>query len=290
MGLPMALDPAEIRQAEGLISAAQTPSRASADGLAKAAADEETVTDASGGDPASATVAVFRGCCRSCRKGAEQLCAANGCCGRCIFEIQHFERLGSKVMSQPDAVELERAGGVHAHTYGEVTPLGFRDLCERIDLHSDDIFVDCGSGTGRLVIQAVQEYGVRMGIGVELSRGRHNAALELASKAHASHKPINERTHFICADCAAPHLWTVRSSGATPSTLGTADGALAGATVVFTCSIMFDVSLMVCLLHPAPPTASLIHPLILYEAECWHLAPRRSASPHASMRVLRCVP
>ena len=56
---------------------------------------------------------------------------------------------------------LERAGGYSASGYGEVTRLGFQQLNARMRLQHDDTFVDCGSGTGRTVLQAAREYGVR---------------------------------------------------------------------------------------------------------------------------------
>jgi hypothetical protein len=139
--------------------------------------------------------------------------------------------------------------------------LGFRQLTVRLELTPEDCFVDCGSGTGRLVLLAAKECGVRRAVGVELSAARHTLALDLlaastssaAGKAKAQPAATHQQSKgrkrgpkrtdattpqpspapalFVRGDCAAPHLWS-------------GDGALAGATVVFTCSIMFDEALM----------------------------------------------
>ena len=62
------------------------------------------------------------------------------------------------------------------------------------------------------------------------SKGKRKASLHTAAEAgpKPGHPPP---VLFVCADCAAPHLWIE-------------DGPLACATVVFTCSILFDDQLM----------------------------------------------
>ena len=204
--------------------------------------------------------------CRSCEQKVLQVCDLNGCCARCVFEVDHFQKLGQKTISKGDEVELGQAGGPRAATYGELTPLGFRQLVARLSLTSEDVFVDCGSGTGRLVLLAAKECGVRRAIGVELSSSRHSIALELLAAANLATSTPGKATRtstrkgkhkasldtaaaaaepgpqaglapppppvlFVCADCAAPRLWIE-------------DGPLVGATVVFTCSILFDEQLM----------------------------------------------
>lgn len=240
----------QVMEAEGLMAAAQPqpPGPKSArKGKARQGAATEQASEAA--DAAHK--------CRSCGQLSRQLCAANGCCSRCVYEIAHFERLGHGALSKSDESALERAGGPTAHTYGEMTPLGFRQLAARLGLSSTDVFVDCGSGTGRLVLQAAKEYGVRRAIGVELSSSRHDVARDLLAAASASivtareksgAKPTRDAARLLCADCAAPRLWTAAdTSGGGSRARGkrsSDDAALVGATVVFTCSIVFDESLM----------------------------------------------
>lgn len=62
-------------------------------------------------------------------------------------------------------------------TYGEVTPAGARTLARALDIDSPDaddvVFMDLGSGVGKLVVQAFLEWpSVRRAVGVELSSSR----------------------------------------------------------------------------------------------------------------------
>ena len=235
------LDKAELQNADGLVAAAAPTTRVPPTAL---------------GQTSSAATA-----CLSCGQMVAQVCAVNGCCTRCLYQVLHFDQIGHKATSATDEAALHKAGGPRAFTYGEITTLGFRRLCARLKLRDDDVFADCGSGTGRIVVQAVTEFGVRRAVGVELSSSRHRLALEMlaasarpkaegASKTASKPKgtkgkakgkgrqedhsstSLHERASFVCGDCAAPQLWTA------------ADGAFTGTTVVFTCSIMFDEALM----------------------------------------------
>jgi hypothetical protein len=64
-----------------------------------------------------------------------------------------------------------------ALVYGELTPTGIDQLAAAAKLTADDVFVDLGSGTGRIVIQiAATIPGIRC-IGVEIVGSRHQAAV-----------------------------------------------------------------------------------------------------------------
>lgn len=65
-----------------------------------------------------------------------------------------------------------------AWTNGEITFEGALRLGELLGVGPDDVFYDLGSGYGRLTLQAHLQWGVQRSVGVELSRERHNRALE----------------------------------------------------------------------------------------------------------------
>jgi Histone methylation protein DOT1 len=74
-------------------------------------------------------------------------------------------------------------------TYGEMTPLGVRQLIQflglqTIDVHDEanqmdpTVFYDLGSGAGKLVVQMFLEKVASISIGVELSKRRHELAVK----------------------------------------------------------------------------------------------------------------
>eukprot|EP00980_Cylindrotheca_fusiformis_P013087 scaffold3281_cov129-Cylindrotheca_fusiformis.AAC.6 len=67
-------------------------------------------------------------------------------------------------------------------TYGEITPLGARQLFDEMEMqerkHDDIVFMDLGSGAGKLVLQAYLELEcLAYAVGIELSPTRHQTAL-----------------------------------------------------------------------------------------------------------------
>ena len=164
--------------------------------------------------------------CKSCgnKVCAKHASAANGCCVPCMHAVQEAVRAG-RCTDQAEEEEIEAIGGPEAATYGEVTPLGFRSLASRISLTSEDAFVDLGSGLGRVVVQAADEFGVRHSIGVELAASRHELAEELAAAS-----PAADRITLLRADCAAAALWAAHLDGV--------------ATAVYASNLLFDEALM----------------------------------------------
>lgn len=72
---------------------------------------------------------------------------------------------------------VRAVGGSRADQYGEITPKGFSQLGLRMQLNGNDNFVDLGSGTGKVVLQAMSEFRVLSAVGVELARSRHEVAV-----------------------------------------------------------------------------------------------------------------
>uniref|UniRef100_A0A7S3V0H0 Histone-lysine N-methyltransferase, H3 lysine-79 specific n=1 Tax=Aplanochytrium stocchinoi TaxID=215587 RepID=A0A7S3V0H0_9STRA len=67
------------------------------------------------------------------------------------------------------------------YTYGEVTPLGVRQLISAMGLYvknNNIVFFDLGSGYGKLAAQMFLENVSNVVVGVELSRERHSIAMQ----------------------------------------------------------------------------------------------------------------
>ena len=82
--------------------------------------------------------------------------------------------------------------GEYAASYGEATLEGTRAILDALDLTTlpqaapDCVFVDLGSGVGKMVAQAALEYAVSRSIGVELCESRHVRALLACERLLAS--------------------------------------------------------------------------------------------------------
>jgi len=82
----------------------------------------------------------------------------------------------------PDGRKLRPA---RARVYGELTSAGVRQLIRATRLSADDVFVDLGSGVGKVVLQvALAVSGVRC-IGIEIDGARHASACEALRRAEA---------------------------------------------------------------------------------------------------------
>ncbi|GAH13731.1 unnamed protein product [marine sediment metagenome] len=61
-------------------------------------------------------------------------------------------------------------------TYGEITFEATEQLLDYLQVTSDDVLYDLGSGVGKFVVQAYLATPARKVVGVELSPTRHNLA------------------------------------------------------------------------------------------------------------------
>ncbi len=78
---------------------------------------------------------------------------------------------------EEDRSAVDRAAGDRASAYGELPPESAERLLRWLAPTPQDALFDLGSGTGRLVAQAVCTTAVGLAVGVELSRFRHRVAL-----------------------------------------------------------------------------------------------------------------
>ena len=77
---------------------------------------------------------------------------------------------------------IDEIAGEFGNTYGEVVAGGARGVFDMLgllhDAPADASFADLGSGAGRMVAQCWLECHVQSSVGVELSRTRHDCAVE----------------------------------------------------------------------------------------------------------------
>lgn len=110
-------------------------------------------------------------------------------------------------------------------TYGELTQTGARNLIRHLDPKPQDVFLDIGSGVGKLVLQAAMSVGMRQCVGIERVRARHEyavAALEYARQntclktdnvvfefGNALDCDLSRATKvFMCSTCFSPSFLT----------------------------------------------------------------------------------
>ena len=101
-----------------------------------------------------------------------------------------------------DRGTVEDSCGRGAATYGEITPDASTRLIRWLRLGPKDCFVDCGSGVGRLTLQATVESKVGLAVGIEKSHFRHEVALR-AHRLLDDAKPqleIKKRALFVSGD------------------------------------------------------------------------------------------
>lgn len=119
-----------------------------------------------------------------------------------------------------DEAEEDRLEEKHGSlTYGEIMPTAGVRLIDTLELGEDDVFVDFGSGVGRLLLTAALRSPVRRVVGVELLRDRHVAATR-------------------AVDGAVARGW-VESSRVELRNEDILETSLAEATVFYTCSTAF---------------------------------------------------
>ena len=121
-------------------------------------------------------------------------------------------------ISGADARSVKRSRG--SDTYGELQPTATLRLLDYFELQRDDVFVDLGSGGGKVTLAAALFTKVRRARGVELSHERHALACEARSRAVARRLLSRRKCEFIHGDLRR-----------TP---------LEDATVVYTCSTAFS--------------------------------------------------
>lgn len=87
-------------------------------------------------------------------------------------------------------------------TYGEITQKGTNDLVNHFKkyFNKDTIFYDLGSGLGKMVLHIGMQYNVKKSIGIELSKERYEAAIEIKNKYAKEYNNIEfyNKSLFYC--------------------------------------------------------------------------------------------
>jgi hypothetical protein len=114
-----------------------------------------------------------------------------------LFEMAFRGKDGHCTTDEEDE-EIDEVAGEYASTYGEITSLGVRQMCDRVGISESDVFLDMGSGVGKAVLQIALERGTRRSIGVELSRSRHrNAGKAVSALSADMHVSFGALPHAV---------------------------------------------------------------------------------------------
>lgn len=124
-------------------------------------------------------------------------------------------------------------------TYGEITYEGVDKMLGFLRLEAGDTFYDLGSGTGKVVMQAVLGSRASLGVGVELSENRHKLA-EMALGRLQTEPRFAEGARQLDGK-------EVRFANGDATKVDPSDG-----TVIFMCSLCFPKEVMVVLTGRLP--------------------------------------
>ena len=105
--------------------------------------------------------------------------------------------------------------GPDPSTYGEITELGARQLFHYMEMtrekQCDIVFLDLGSGVGKLVIQTWLEVPrLKRVVGVELEASRHDSAIracnDVEMQARALRDSLGDQSSVFCTDASVQFI------------------------------------------------------------------------------------
>lgn len=83
-----------------------------------------------------------------------------------------------------------------APTYGEMVPPSVTEMIQVINITSDDVFYDFGSGVGKVAMQVALESPVKKSIGVELADSRFQQSRVALDRLKKSHPGVASRLEY----------------------------------------------------------------------------------------------
>lgn len=111
-----------------------------------------------------------------------------------------IDDIAAAAISDEEKEMINAVAGPRAAGYGEMLPQGMRALMAATRLRSNDTFVDVGSGSGKLVLQAAADAGVARSVGLELSPTRHAMAQRALDERSAQGAAFAPNVAFILGD------------------------------------------------------------------------------------------
>ncbi|MGI8921057.1 MAG: methyltransferase domain-containing protein [Solirubrobacteraceae bacterium] len=122
---------------------------------------------------------------------------------RALEEVRYERRLGTSTGGSHSLEELH-LNPVDRVRYEPSSWRILRRILDPSEVDGSDVFLDLGSGKGRVVLQAAADYGFGKIIGVELAPALH--ALAESNLAAAAPRLPRRNVRLVCADAASFEL------------------------------------------------------------------------------------
>lgn len=111
-------------------------------------------------------------------------------------------------------------------TYGEIDPISVDLIISKLDIDSNDVFYDLGSGSGKVTMQFYTNTSVKKSVGIELQSNRYDISIKALNRLttnynnlidsnrqlkyynqNMAHSNIDDATIvFMCSTCYGPDL------------------------------------------------------------------------------------
>jgi len=111
-----------------------------------------------------------------------------------------IDEIAAAAIDASETEMISRVAGPKGAGYGELLPQGMSKLAASTRLGCSDSFLDVGSGTGKLVLQAAAVHGAVKATGVELSPTRHALAVEALERLSQSNPEAASRVRLVLGD------------------------------------------------------------------------------------------
>lgn len=131
-------------------------------------------------------------------------------------------------------------------TYGELTEKGVKQMIEAVGrpIMKDDVFLDIGSGAGKVVLHVAESTSVSKSIGVEMLKERYEVSEKLRDVLYKTldGEYVNDRVEFINAKVSLTN-------------------AIERATIIYTCNQGFSSKVMKDIVKRIKPGTIFIYAL-----------------------------